>query len=76
MKEVLRTIAENIVDNPQEVSVKEREEGQSIILELRVADEDMGKVIGKGGRVAKAIRTLIEAAATKAKKQVRVEIKD
>lgn len=76
MKKVLETIAKNIVDNPKEVRVKEKEDGQAVILELSVADEDMGKVIGKRGRVAKAIRTIITASAIKANKKVTVEIVD
>ncbi|OCL27052.1 hypothetical protein U472_06090 [Orenia metallireducens] len=76
MKEVLRTIVKHIVDNPEEILINQKEEGQSIILELKVADDDMGKVIGKSGRVAKAIRTVIGAAATKIDKQVLVKIID
>ncbi len=76
LKKVLETIAKNIVDNPKEVRVKEKEDGQAVILELSVADEDMGKVIGKRGRVAKAIRTIITASAIKANKKVTVEIVD
>ncbi|TDX51965.1 KH domain-containing protein [Orenia marismortui] len=76
MKKVLETIAKNIVDNPKEVRVKAKEDGQAVILELSVADEDMGKVIGKRGRVAKAIRTIITASAIKANKKVTVEIVD
>lgn len=74
MESLLEIIAKNIVDNPDEVSVNKVEGSQSVILELEVADEDMGKVIGKNGRIAKAIRTVIKAAATKEKKRVIVEI--
>lgn len=74
MKELLETIAKSLVDRPDDVSVNEVEGEQSIILELRVAQEDMGKVIGKQGRIAKAIRTVIKAAATKDNKRVIVEI--
>ncbi len=74
MESLLEIIAKNIVDNPEDVSVNKVEGSQSVILELEVADEDMGKVIGKNGRIAKAIRTVIRAAATKEKKRVIVEI--
>ena len=75
MKELVKYIAKSIVDNPSEVKIKKVEKDQSIILELSVADEDMGKVIGKRGRIAKAIRTVVNAAATKEGKQVVVDIK-
>ncbi|ADQ14794.1 KH domain-containing protein [Halanaerobium hydrogeniformans] len=75
MKELVEYIAKSIVDNPSEVKIKEVQKDQSIILELSVADEDMGKVIGKRGRIAKAIRTVVNAAATKEGKQVVVDIK-
>ncbi|MCC3143798.1 KH domain-containing protein [Halanaerobium sp. Z-7514] len=75
MKELVEYIAKSIVDNPSEVKIKEVKKDQSIILELSVADEDMGKVIGKRGRIAKAIRTVVNAAATKEGKQVVVDIK-
>ena len=74
MKELLEAIAKSLVDYPDEVSVNEIEGEQSIILELRVSQEDMGKVIGKQGRIAKAIRTVVKAAATKENKRVVVEI--
>jgi len=74
VESLLEIIAKNIVDNPEDVSVNKVEGSQSVILELEVADEDMGKVIGKNGRIAKAIRTVIRAAATKEKKRVIVEI--
>ncbi len=76
LKNILETISKNIVDNPEEVVVKEKETGRSLILKLQVADEDMGKVIGKGGKVAKAIRTVMTAAATKENKKVLVDIVD
>lgn len=72
--ELVEFIAKSIVDNPEEVSVNEIEGSQSIIIELRVAQEDMGKVIGKQGRIAKAIRTVVKAAAIKDNKRVVVEI--
>ena len=74
MKEVLELIAKALVDSPEEVSVTEVEGEQSVILELRVADKDMGKVIGKQGRIAKAIRTVVKAAASHESKHVVVEI--
>lgn len=74
MKELLESIARNLVDNPDEVSVNEVEGEKSLILELRVADDDMGKVIGKQGRIAKAIRTVMKAAAMRNNKRIVVEI--
>lgn len=74
MKELLETIAKALVDYPEEVSVNEIEGEKSIILELRVAADDMGKVIGKQGRIAKAIRTVVKAAAVKENKRVVIEI--
>lgn len=74
MKELVEYIAKSLVDNPDEVEVTEVEGERSIILELRVAPEDMGKVIGKQGKIAKSIRTLTRAAATKEGKRVVVEI--
>ena len=74
MKELLESIAKNLVDNPDSVSVNEIEGEKSLILELRVAEDDMGKVIGKQGRIAKAIRTVMKAAAVRTNKRVMVEI--
>ncbi|HHY23252.1 MAG TPA: KH domain-containing protein [Clostridiaceae bacterium] len=74
MKELLETIVNALVDNPEEISVNEVEGEKSLILELRVAPDDMGKVIGKQGRIAKAIRTVMKAAAVKENKRVVVEI--
>ncbi|AEB76147.1 KH domain-containing protein [Clostridium botulinum] len=74
MKNLLEIIAKALVDNPDMVSVNEIIGEQSIILELKVAQDDMGKVIGKQGRIAKAIRTVIKAAAVKEDKRVVVEI--
>ncbi|ATD56211.1 KH domain-containing protein [Clostridium chauvoei] len=76
MKELVEVIAKSLVDNPNEVQVNEIQGEQSIILELKVAPADMGKVIGKQGRIAKAIRTVIKAAAVKEDKKVVVEIID
>jgi hypothetical protein len=74
MGELVEYIAKSLVDNPDQVTVNEVEGSQSLILELKVAPEDMGKVIGKQGRIAKAIRTVVKAAATKENKRVIVEI--
>lgn len=74
MKNLVEVIAKNLVNNPDEVRVKETEGNSSIIIELSVAPEDMGKVIGKQGRIAKAIRTVVKSAAVKTDKKVIVEI--
>lgn len=74
MKELVEFIAKALVDNPDEVIVSEIEGSQSIIIELKVASEDMGKIIGKQGRIAKAIRTVVKAAAIKDNKRIIVEI--
>lgn len=74
MKELLEVVAKSLVDNPNQVQVNEIAGEQSIILELKVSPEDMGKVIGKQGRIAKAIRTIVKASAIKENKRVVVEI--
>ncbi|MGM0651435.1 MAG: KH domain-containing protein [Bacillota bacterium] len=74
MKQLLEHIAKALVDEPERVEIKEIERERLIILEMRVAPEDMGKVIGKQGRIAKAVRTVINAAAIKENKRVVVEI--
>ncbi|MHB9096159.1 MAG: KH domain-containing protein [Eubacteriales bacterium] len=74
MRELVEFLAKSLVDNPDKVSVKVVESDKSLVLELSVAPEDMGKVIGKQGRIAKAIRTIIKAAATREGKRVLVEI--
>lgn len=74
MKELVEIIARSLVDNPQEVVVYEKEKDGDILLELHVAQEDMGKVIGKQGRIAKAIRAVVKAAASKEDKKVIVDI--
>ncbi|MGN1097534.1 MAG: KH domain-containing protein [Clostridia bacterium] len=78
MKELLETIVKPLVDNPDEVVITETETDETIVLELRVAQGDMGKVIGKQGRIAKAIRTLMKGAAKKVGngKKVVVDILD
>lgn len=74
MKELLELIAKALVDYPEEVEINEVQGEKSLILELRVAKEDMGKVIGRQGRIAKAIRTVMKASAVKENKRVVVEI--
>ena len=74
MKELLEYLAKSLVDYPDDVSVTEVDGEQSIVLELRVNESDMGKVIGKQGRIAKSIRTVIKAASGKESKRVIVEI--
>ncbi|HBM75071.1 MAG TPA: KH domain-containing protein [Clostridiaceae bacterium] len=74
MKELVEIIAKALVDDPDSVQVNEITGEQSVILELKVAPEDMGKVIGKQGRIAKAIRAVVKAAAAKENKRVVVEI--
>ncbi len=76
MKELLLYIAQNLVDHPEEVTVTEREENGEIVLELRVADGDMGKVIGRQGRIAKEIRVLVKSLAQRSQKRVSVDIVD
>ena len=74
MKELVEVIAKALVDHPEEVSVNEKNEGRTIVLELHVAEGDMGKVIGKQGRIAKAIRTVVKAASARTGKKYTVEI--
>ena len=74
MKELVEVIAKSLVDYPDEVVVTETENEKAIVLELRVAQSDMGKVIGKQGRIAKEIRAVVKAAASKEEKKVIVEI--
>ena len=74
MKGLLEVIAKSLVDNPDEVVVTEKETEKGLGLELKVAPSDMGKVIGKQGRIAKAIRSVVKAAASRENKQVSVEI--
>jgi predicted RNA-binding protein YlqC (UPF0109 family) len=74
MKELVEIIAKALVDHPDEVRVERIEDERTITLELHVASEDMGKVIGKRGRIAKAIRTVVNAASSAEKKRVLVEI--
>lgn len=74
MKEFIEYVAKGLVDKPAEVQVSEVEGEQGVILELRVAKEDLGKVIGKQGRTARALRTLLGAASSKARRRVMLEI--
>ncbi len=74
MKELVEFLARSLVDNPEQVRVTERNEGDTTIFELKVAQEDMGKVIGKQGKIARAIRTLVKASSVKENKRVNVEI--
>ncbi len=73
-KELVEVIAKALVDNPEEVVVTEKAEGRGSVIELHVASSDMGKVIGKQGRIAKAIRSVVKAASFRDKKNVDVEI--
>ncbi len=74
MKELVEIIAKALVDHPEGVTVTETEHPKSIVIELRVHPDDMGKVIGKQGRIARAIRTVVKSAASKDDKKVIVEI--
>ena len=74
MKELVEVIAKALVDNPDEVVVTESMKGEDTLIELKVATADMGKVIGKQGRIAKAIRSVVKAAASKEDRKVIVEI--
>ncbi len=74
MKELVEVIAKSLVDHPDQVVVTEEDTEGVIKLVLKVADDDMGKVIGKQGRIAKAIRTVVKAASTKIDKKVDVDI--
>ena len=76
MKELVEVIAKALVDDTDSVVVTEREEKKATVLEVKVADSDMGKVIGKQGRIAKAIRSVVKAAAAKEDKKVIVDILD
>lgn len=76
MKELVEIIAKALVDKPDEVVVTQREDSNSIVVELKVAQSDMGKVIGKQGRIAKALRTVVKAASSKESRKVIVDILD
>ncbi len=74
LKELVEVIASSLVDNPDEVVVTETEDDKEIVLNLKVAPDDMGKVIGKQGKIAKAIRTVVRASASKSEKKILVDI--
>ncbi len=74
MKELVEYMVRSLVDNPDQVRISELEGEQSVIYEVRVAPEDMGKIIGKQGRIAKAMRTIVKAAGVKSGKKAVVEI--
>ena len=74
MKEIVEIIAKALVDNPDQVVVEEKADNDVVTFELHVSADDMGKVIGKQGRIAKALRTVVKAAATRENKKVNVEI--
>jgi uncharacterized protein len=74
MRDLLEYLAKSLVDNPDEVIVSQIEGERSVILELRVSPEDMGKVIGKQGRIAQALRTIVKAAALRDGKRIMIEI--
>ncbi|MGO8760734.1 MAG: KH domain-containing protein [Desulfobaccales bacterium] len=74
MKELVKFIAQSLVDNPEQVEVTEIQGEQTSVIELRVAKEDLGKVIGKQGRTARAMRTILSAASTKIRKRAVLEI--
>lgn len=74
MKELVEVIAKSLVEHPDEVVVTEKESGKTTVIELKVAQSDMGKVIGKQGRIAKAIRAVVKAAAARSEKKVVVDI--
>ena len=74
MTKLVEAIAKSLVDSPEEVVVTETEGNQGTVIELRVAPDDMGKVIGKQGRISKALRTVVKAAAIRENKKVTVEI--
>ena len=74
MKEILQTIIENLVDEIEKVEITTTEDDKSIVFEVKVSENDMGKVIGKQGRIAKAIRAVVKAASSNDNKRVDVEI--
>ena len=74
MEELVRYIAQNLVDDPSAVAVETREEGDTVVISLSVAPADMGKVIGRQGRIAKAIRTVVKAASVRESKKYMVDI--
>lgn len=76
MKEILENLIKSLVENTEEVTITEKEEGKTIVFEVKVAEADMGKVIGRQGRVAKSIRTVMKSVAGKEHKKVAIEFLD
>jgi len=76
MKEIIEIVIKGLVDNPEQVNVKEIDEAKSTTYEIKVSETDMGKVIGKQGRIAKSIRTVMKAIASKDKKRINIEFVD
>ena len=76
MKEILETIIANLVDSKEQVQINEKQEGQGIVFEVKVAESDMGKIIGKQGKMAKSIRTVMKAVASRDRQKVTVEFLD
>ena len=76
MTKLVEAIAKSLVDNPDAVAVTEKTEKGTVVIELKVAHEDMGKVIGKQGRIAKALRTLVKAGSLKENKKYNIEIRE
>ena len=76
MKDILEVVIKNLVDNPEDVSINEKTNARVICYEVKVAKEDMGKVIGKQGKMAKAIRTLMKSIALKEHKRISIEFLD
>jgi hypothetical protein len=76
MKDILEVVIKNLVNNPDEVSITEKSDAKAVSYEVKVAKDDMGKVIGKQGKMAKAIRSIMKAIATKEHKKVNVEFLD
>ena len=74
MERLVEIIAKSLVDHPDQVAVHQEEDTRTVVIRLRVAQEDMGKVIGKQGRIAKAIRTMVNAAGTRSNKRIIVDI--
>lgn len=74
MKELVEVIAKSLVDHPEDVRVEEEQQDRQVTLKLHVDEDDMGKVIGRQGRIAKAMRTVVKAAATRENKRVSVDI--
>lgn len=74
MKELVEVIAKSLVDYPEDVRVEEKQQDRQVTLELHVDEDDMGKVIGRQGRIAKAMRTVVKAVATRENKKVSVDI--